>query len=115
MGTKAGQIAPRVLVVEDDVDPTSEGEVLWAILTRVHPGEDVILVDELTAVPLIVYLNKHEKSAMSASKAILIGLHRDEWTDVDRPIKADFANNFPPDLQQKVLDKWTTYGFPETS
>lgn len=113
VGTKAGQIAPRILIVEDDVDPTSAGEVLWATLTRVHPVEDVVLIDEQTAIPLIVYLNRQEKSAMTAAKAVLIGLHRDEWTDADRPIKADFAHNFSAELQQKVIDKWTTYGFPD--
>jgi UbiD family decarboxylase len=114
MASKAGKIAPRILVVEDDVDPTSEGEVLWAILTRVHPSEDVIVAGNDIAVPLIVYLKQNEKAAMLSAKAILVGLYRDEFTDHDRPIKADFAHNFTAELQQKVIDNWTThYGLPE--
>ncbi|UMB69749.1 UbiD family decarboxylase [Mycobacterium paraterrae] len=115
MGTKPGMVAPRILVVEDDVDPTDDGDVLWALSTRVHPVDDTIFIHDQVAVPLIVYLTSTEKRSMSAAKAILVGLHRDEWTEQDRPVKADFWHNFPAELRHKVLGKWTTYGYPAPS
>lgn len=35
-----------VVVVDDDVDPTDLDQVLWAIATRLHPAEDVQVIED---------------------------------------------------------------------
>lgn len=108
-----GYVIPNILIVNDDVDPTSDPEVLWALTTRVHPGEDYLVLSAEPMAPLPVWLKDNEKTAMVSSKTVIVGLAREEWAANDRPIRADFAHNYPLEIRTKVLENWTGYGFSE--
>jgi UbiD family decarboxylase len=107
-----GYVIPNILVVRDDIDATNEAEVLWALTTRVHPGEDYVVLSSEPMAPLPVWLKENEKTTMVSAKTVIVGLTRDEWGEGEKPIRADFAHNYPTALQDKVLNNWTEYGFP---
>jgi UbiD family decarboxylase len=109
-----GYVIPNILVVNDDVDPTNDREVLWALTTRVHPGKDYLVLSAEPMAPLPVWLKENEKTTMVSSKTVIVGLARDEWAEHERPIRADFAHNYPSEIRETVLESWTAYGFPET-
>ena len=110
---RGGTVIPRVLVVTDDLDPSDAGEVLWALATRVHPGDGEIMFSAEPANPLNAFLTSQEKEAMFTTKSILDGLPRDEWGPGQRPVRADFATLYPESLKRRVLDRWSDqYGFP---
>lgn len=35
----------------------------------------------------------------------------DLFPNGDRPVKGSFANGWPQDVQQRVLDRWREYGY----
>ncbi|MFJ1528842.1 UbiD family decarboxylase [Streptomyces mirabilis] len=37
-GTRVGRLSPVVYVLDDDVDPANDSDLLWALATRVHPS-----------------------------------------------------------------------------
>jgi 2,5-furandicarboxylate decarboxylase 1 len=41
-----------VVVVDADVDPFNEGEVLWAVATRCQPSEDIDVIRQVKSTPL---------------------------------------------------------------
>lgn len=110
-----GYVIPNILVVRDDIDPTNEAEVLWALTTRVHPGEDYVVLSSEPMAPLPVWLKENEKTSMVSAKTVIVGLTRDEWSDGEKPVRADFAHNYPAETQDKVLANWSSYGFDETT
>jgi 4-hydroxy-3-polyprenylbenzoate decarboxylase len=110
---RGGTVVPRILVVLDDVDPSDPADVLWALVTRVHPGDGEIMFLSLAANPLNAFMKGNEKHAMFTTKSVLDGLPRDDWAPDQVPVRADFATLYPPDLKQKVQALWTKgYGFP---
>jgi UbiD family decarboxylase len=111
--TRGGTVVPRILLVLDDIDPTDPGEVLWAMATRVHPGDGEIMFPTLQANPLNAFMKGSEKHAMFTTKSVLDGLPRDDWGPEEVPVRADFATLYPPDLKRKIEALWTSgYGFP---
>jgi len=110
---RGGTVVPRIFVVLDDVDPSNPAEVLWAMATRVHPGDGEIMFPTLSANPLNAFMRGNEKAAMFTTKAVLNGLPRDDWAADQVPVRADFATLYPEELKRKVLAGWRTlYGFP---
>lgn len=47
-----GYVNHLTVVVDDDVDPTDTGEVIWAMASRVDPREDVEILRRMQASPL---------------------------------------------------------------
>ncbi len=94
-----------VIVVDDDVDPRSWDDVIWAISTRMDPARDITLIENTP----IDYLDFASPEDGLGSK---IGL--------------DATNKWPPEtkrdwgtkirMDQKVIDevsrKWAEYGLP---
>ena len=111
---RGGTVVPRILVVTDDIDPTDPGEVLWALTTRVHPGDGEIMFAAEPANPRNTFLKENEKAAMFTTKSVLNGLARDEWSPDVIPIRADFDNLYPEALKQRIIEGWSDdYGFPQ--
>lgn len=112
--TRGGTVVPRVLVVTDDVDPSDPGEVLWAIATRVSPGDGEIMFPHLVANPLNAFMTGDEKRAMVTTKSVLDGLPRDEWGPQETPVRADFDRLYPQELKDHVMARWAShYGLRE--
>ncbi|MFJ9363811.1 UbiD family decarboxylase [Nocardia sp. NPDC101769] len=105
--------APKILVVEDDVDITNVDEVVWAFATRSHPDVERGEFHYPAAVSdqLAVYLSPEEAHSFMAGKVIYNCLLADHFPQGRRPIKGSFENGWPAEIQQRVLDRWQEYGY----
>jgi len=107
--SKPGVDIPKVLLVDDDIDPSSSDQVMWALSTRVHPQIDAHYYYHQKTLPLLHYLNAGEKKDMSSTKTILNGL----LPGFDRGEISGFEYNVPWELQEKVIKNWNKYGYKE--
>jgi 4-hydroxy-3-polyprenylbenzoate decarboxylase len=105
--------APKILVVEDDVDITALDEVVWAFATRSHPERGEFHYPHKLSMQLAVYLSPEEARTFSAGKVIYNCLLADLYPQGARPVKGSFENGWPAEVQQRVLDNWTAYGYPD--
>jgi UbiD family decarboxylase len=44
--------AKVVIVVDDTIDPFNLNQVMWALTTKMHPGHDLVVVPDLSVLPL---------------------------------------------------------------
>lgn len=77
--TKAGAVIPKIIVLNDDVDPTNTKEVVWAFATRCHPLMGHATFEHIPAAPLLAYLRTREKMASATGKVVYNCLPPDEW------------------------------------
>jgi UbiD family decarboxylase len=106
-GSKPGVDIPKVLLVDDDIDPSNSDQVMWALSTRVHPQKDAHYFYHQKTLPLLHYLNAAEKKDMSSTKTILNGL----LPGFDRCEISGFEYNVPGGLREKVIRDWNKYGY----
>lgn len=105
--SKPGVDIPKVLLVDEDIDPSDSNQVMWAFSTRCHPQNDAHYYEHLRTLPLLHYLNAAEKKDMSTTKVIFNGL----LPGLDSTEISGFKYNVPTELQEKVLSNWKKYGF----
>jgi 4-hydroxy-3-polyprenylbenzoate decarboxylase len=96
-------MARLIVVVDDDVDPSNLGEVLWAVTTRCEPSEQIDIVRDAwsSALDPRIPLEQKLAGATSHSKAI-----------VDACCPFAWKNRFPPtstltqDEARTIESKW---------
>ena len=103
-GARAGAYGGKfVVVVDDDVDITNPGELIWAIATRCNVREGVDLIKSVWTSPADPAIPPDERSARGyTSDRVLIDACRPyRWMD-------DFpeVNCFPPETKEKYRKKW---------
>ncbi|MFJ4653333.1 UbiD family decarboxylase [Nocardia sp. NPDC088792] len=110
---KASVNAPKILLVEDDVDITNLNEVVWAFATRSHPDAErgEFHFPHRLSDDLPIYLDEEEKHTYMAGKVIYNCLLADLYPDGKRPVKGSFENGWPTDIQERVLAEWRAYGY----
>lgn len=102
---------PKVLLMEDDIDPTNTAEVVWAFATRCHPGTGEVHFPMESMVNLPVFLRTDEKKVFMSTKAIYNCLSQDSWTSDYRPRRTSFRKAWPKEIQERVLNNWHAYGY----
>lgn len=110
--SKFGAVMPKVLVMNDDIDPANTAQVVWAFATRCHPVTGEETFNEESTSPLVAFLKTSEKTAGKTCKVVYNCLPPEEWGD-RLPVRCSFAFNYSKDLQAKILSKWESYGFPK--
>ena len=108
--SKGGSYVPKVIVVDDDIDPSNLNQVVWALATRHHPDRRVSIPNQYIF-PLVAYLDAKEKSDAVSTRVIyncLTPFHT--WEKERRPVEASFRG-YPEELQKHVIDNWESYGF----
>jgi 4-hydroxy-3-polyprenylbenzoate decarboxylase len=111
--TRGGAIVPRLMVVRDDIDPTSARDVLWAMMTRCHPASGETNFAHLATNPRDAFLRPDEKAAMFTTKSVLNCLPPEDWTAETAPVRASFDQVYPAALKSRILRDWKTgYGLP---
>jgi UbiD family decarboxylase len=108
--TKAGGVVPKIIVLNDDVDPTNLKELFWAFATRCHPVQGHTFFDHMPAAPLLAYLRADEKIAANTGKVVYNCLPPDEWGEA-LPIRASFRYCYPTEIVDQVKRRWSEYGF----
>ncbi len=108
---KPGVNAPKILVVEDDIDITDLDEVVWAFATRSHPERGEFHFPHRLSDQLAVYLSPEESHTFMAGKVVYNCLLADLYPEGSRPVKGSFENGWPEEIRQRVLDNWPAYGY----
>jgi UbiD family decarboxylase len=109
--TKGGFGIPKVLLFEDDVDITDLREVVWGFATRAHPGHGEVYFEGEAENNLLVFLDDDEKTVFRGTKVVHLCLLNEHYTPDDRPGEVSFTKDWPPSIQQRVLDRWHEYGY----
>lgn len=109
-GGKAGAVIPKVIVLNDDVDPSDLKELVWAFATRCHPLLGHAVFDDIEAAPLLAYLRRSEKASGHTGKIVYNCLAPDEWGEA-LPMRASFRHGYPAEIVDLVRRRWSDYGF----
>ncbi|ROV92569.1 hypothetical protein VMCG_08913 [Cytospora schulzeri] len=108
---KVGYTIHRLVVIGDDIDAYDFKDVIWAFCTRCRPGMDEYLFEDVAGFPLIPYMSHGNGKPNRGGKIVSDCLLPTEYTTGQTWEAADFKNSYPADLQQKVLDRWSGWGF----
>jgi 4-hydroxy-3-polyprenylbenzoate decarboxylase len=104
LGSRAGNYHGRfVVVVDEDIDPTDLGEVVWAISTRCEPKTAISVIDNCWSTPLdpAMHPDKKEAGDFTNSRAIINACRPYSWIN-----RFPAVNALSPDLRKKISEKW---------
>lgn len=92
-----------VIVVDEDIDPTNEGDVLWAVATRCDPATDIDIIHDCWSTPLDPLLppEKRKEKNFTNSRAIINACRPFHWKD-----QFPKVNRVSEKVREQVLDKW---------
>jgi 4-hydroxy-3-polyprenylbenzoate decarboxylase len=110
--SKAGFGVAKMLLVENDIDISNISEVVWAFASRAHPSHGEIAFRNEAQNALPVFLDPDEKHTFRTVKVIHNALLADRFPPEQRPKRSDLSNGWPADVRERVLRKWTSYGYP---
>jgi 4-hydroxy-3-polyprenylbenzoate decarboxylase len=110
---KSGRFLSKVIVVGEDVDIFDIREVLHAFSTIHHPVRGTQIINPSPVNPLAPYLSPSEKGIGYGANIVFDCTWPTDWKENEIPKKASFKNIYPKDIQDKVLEKWKSYGFKE--
>lgn len=91
------------IVVDDDIDPTELGEVLWAVATRCDPREQTAILPSTWFAPGDNLLGPEKRAArdFTHSRMLLNACRPFHWQDRFPPV-----NRLSPELRARVEEKW---------
>lgn len=104
LGCRAGNYHGRfIIVVDEDIDPTNLGEVIWAISTRCDPKSAITVIDNCWSTPLdpTVHPDKKDAGDFTSSRAIINACRPYAWKGRFPPVNA-----LSPELKKKISEKW---------
>ena len=93
-----------IVVVDDDIDPSNTGEVLWAIATRCEPAESIDLLRGFASTSLDPRLSPEQKAKgfFTNTRAIMYAVKPYEWYS-----KFPQVNKASEELRRKISTKWS--------
>ncbi len=101
-----------VIVVDDDIDPTNDEDVLWAVATRCDPATSIEIIRGCWGTPLdpITPPEKKAKGDLTISRAIILATRPFHW-------RKDFprVNRASDGLREATLKKWKEVFSPSAS
>ncbi|KAK4032319.1 ferulic acid decarboxylase 1 [Parachaetomium inaequale] len=111
---KCGMQVHRVLVVGDDIDPFDfAGDVTWAFATRCRPAEDEFHFEDVPAYPLVPYVSHGPGTKLTGGKVVancLLPAEYDYTPETQAWVTCDFANEYPEEVKERVLQRWEAFG-----
>ncbi|MBI4523369.1 MAG: UbiD family decarboxylase [Deltaproteobacteria bacterium] len=96
----AGHLGRYVVVVDDDIDPSNLGDVIWAMGTRTNPEKDIDLLRNTYSSTLDPVYPKGARKFFG-SRAIIDACRPYDWIE-EFPAVAESSE----EERQKVLNKW---------
>jgi len=100
----AGGLGRFVIVVDSDVDPTDEQEVLWAVATRCDPQDSIDIVRNCRSTvldPLIPLEKKSLAGQPNSARAVLVACRPFAWRD-----RFPIVNRFSEEVRRVAERKW---------
>lgn len=110
MSTPEGAYHGRfVIVVDEDIDPSNQDDVFWAVSTRCDPALDIEIIRDCWSTPLdpIMSPDKKAKGDFTNSRAIINACRPYHWRK-----EFPLVNRASNELRNKTLSKWKNL-FPE--
>jgi 4-hydroxy-3-polyprenylbenzoate decarboxylase len=101
----------KIMVTNDDIDPTNINHVIHTFSTKCHPKRGIHIMEGSWNIPLTPYLAPLERRTQQGANVLFDCTFPLEWSPGDVPIKSDFQGIFPKEIQDKVLARWKEYGF----
>ncbi len=96
-----GRSSCYLFIVEEDVDVTDMGQVLWAVSTTHHSKHGTLQVEN----------EPEERTRHLGAYASFDCPWPREWPKEAISMKASFNNIWPKEVQEKVLRDWHAYGY----
>ena len=109
--TGAGSMLCKILVVDDDIDPTNMQEVIHAWSTKCHPVRGTLTIPQAVIVPAVPYFSPEEKLNDQGANVCYDCTWPHRWPKEEIPLRSSFNDTYPDDVKKKVLKNWTQYGF----
>jgi UbiD family decarboxylase len=94
-----------VVVVDEDIDPSSLENVMWAVATRCEPSESIDIVRNAWSSQLDprIHPDDKERGATSNSKLIIEACRPFSWKD-----QFPLPTAMSPDVASKIMEKWNS-------
>jgi UbiD family decarboxylase len=110
-GSRTGFFIPKILLLEDDIDPTNLDELVWAFATRNHPQRGQVLFQNESMLPLVAFLGSEERKNARGTKVIYNCLPAEDCAAEQAPRRSSFRFLWPQEIQDRVIKNWEKYGF----
>ena len=110
-GTKGGANIPKIIVVDDTVDPTDMRAVFHAFATAHHPIRGTNILSNTQAHALMPYLSEYDRIHGIGANVVYDCTWPKDWRKEAVPVKQSFNNAYPREIQERVLNRWKEYGF----
>ena len=102
----AGSVSRYIIIVDDDIDPSNIGDVLWAVTTRCDPESAIDILKgtwTMRSDPLLSP-EKRGRDQIEASKAILYGCRPYSWIKDFPP-----STRIRPELLKQIRSKFPNH------
>ena len=106
-GSKVAIWTPKIVVVDEDVDPTDIPQVLHAFAWKCHPRYGHIALD-MPGTPTTPFMPPAEKELQSMTVCCYDCTWPKGWSAY--PVKSSFATIYPEEIKKKVTENWAKYG-----
>lgn len=104
---EVGGLGRFLVIVDSDIDPSNEQEVLWALATRCEPQDSIEITGGCRSTlldPLIVPGKRDPGEQLTGSRAVLLSCKPFSWRE-----RFPIVNRFNEELRRSVLEKWAAY------
>lgn len=103
----------KTILVDEDVDVFNLNEVIHAFATKCHPQSGIKKVEGF-AMPLTPYPTPQERKTGKTGRVLFDSTWPSDWSaEVDIPPRVSFREIYPPEIKDKVLKNWKSYGFKD--
>lgn len=110
---KIGTLLPKIVVVDQDIDPGDLNSVIWSFATKCHPSRGHLSFPEQEVFPLSPYLNSAEKASRRCASIVYDCTWPQDWDEKYVPKRGSLNNLWPEEIQTKVRRRWLEYGLEE--
>jgi 4-hydroxy-3-polyprenylbenzoate decarboxylase len=86
------------------------------MMTRLHPAKGIHVIGDKVANPLIPWLSPEERNSRVTSGAYFDARFPHNWSAEYRESHCavvDFEHGWPREIQERVLERWTEYGYAD--
>lgn len=110
-GHKMGFAVPKIIVVDDDIDPTNMTEVIHAFATKSHPREGTFLIEKAHVSVLTGFLGPEERKEGSGACVVYDCTWPKDWPPEAVPPRSSFRAIYPKEVQERAIEKLKRIGF----
>ena len=102
--SKPGFIFPKLFLFDDDIDPSNPADLAWGMATRVHPTGRRAVFENAYIMWMAMCYSPAEQKSMTGSRVVYDCLQPAPGDG--RPLQSSFAQSYPLELQQRVIENW---------